>query len=69
MGDRRKRKRLSSLRRIIIEHRRKIHSELKSTSPNTALIAYWSKEIENWEKQVEQTERQLTKHRRKRKPE
>lgn len=67
MGNRSQRKRIESLRRVILKHRQKIALEQAADFPRGGLIDHWRSEIENFQKQLDRTEEQLQKHRRKRK--
>lgn len=53
------RKKIEGHRRMVLEHRAKIESELKSSNPRRELIAYWERRIERVEREILRLEERL----------
>lgn len=59
MGKKKYLKQISSFNRLIDEHLNKIKMEEDKNIPNTKLINYWKKEIDNFRKELIKSEKRL----------
>lgn len=56
------RKKIEGHRKMILDHRAKLEKEMKSTSPDSGVIALWQKRIKIVEDQILRLENKLRRH-------